>query len=323
ELTAGFATRDAHEMDALASSIFAYKKKLPLIRKVDKVIARYHKEHLRDEVIKEILAVHNSQGVEKVLQNVEERMRPANTGTCPEKKGTKEQEPHSAPEHVSSEVLSEKLLLLKRQYESAIKDIRMLRENQQRLKRIITTFRNKNTKLHTLLKKVSSGSSLSHERPRHDNNTALSALERELGAKNRILKDSEQEIEHLNLFMGKIGKGVLAKKLPHLGLREFEKINKILQIREGDVVLVEDPFVYSKECVALLAARVSFILSLKKPSKTIAEVFGFPVLHYARGFIAESSHYALIPAEALEELKERQTLFRDIVRQYRKERQSE
>jgi len=55
ELTKDFATNDAHEFDALASAIFAYKKILPLIRRVDKVLEKENKTHLFEKVVEIVL----------------------------------------------------------------------------------------------------------------------------------------------------------------------------------------------------------------------------------------------------------------------------
>lgn len=55
ELTRDFATNNAHELDALASALFAHKKILPLLRRVEKTLEKENKMQFFNKVVEIIL----------------------------------------------------------------------------------------------------------------------------------------------------------------------------------------------------------------------------------------------------------------------------
>ncbi len=295
-------TNNQHEIDALASAFFALNKVSPLLKKIDIFVKHYGKEKIRNELIE--FVVGKELNIKDAADIIEE----------PEKEEVK-----IIKDVVDEKKLSEKdFLQLYRKYKDALEDIELLR--------------NQNNKLRDRLKQIKKDYTYMFQKATRSQlddklqslltfkERRLKVYDSQIRQKENGIKEMQDEITTLIYFLSNVGSNILLKKLDNLGTKEFQKKEEILNISEGDVLLVKDPDIISDSVVDKIRDKVNYIFYKKKVSRKIKEKLPFVFIDSGKIRIEENSYFAITDKDRFNALKGDQDLIKDIVNNYQKSR---
>ncbi|HLD42674.1 MAG TPA: DUF460 domain-containing protein [Candidatus Nanoarchaeia archaeon] len=229
ELCRGFKTASQHQLDALASSLFAYKHISPLLRKIRSVLEKQERIESFETIAEQILL--DDKNVEACLSGLSEK-----------------------PEAIAGrEIRIERTNHMRKALESLKRENSLLKEHQreieQRLKRR-RTWR---------IRKPVPDSLLAYKDAR------IRSLETIIRKKERQIEDSRKHIGRLMEFISGLNRMVLVKKVSNLTRREFEA-KEFLKIQEKDILLVEDMASQSSELIERLR-QMNVLIIARKPKK--------------------------------------------------------
>ena len=302
DLTRQHETKNHHEADALASAFFAFKKIRPLLNKINIFIEHYKKENIRPQLVEFVVGKElNIRGAVEVIE-------------APEKEEAK-----IIREVVEEKKLDEKdFLVLYNRFKEAKKDASFLREQNTKLKEQISAIKRdyeymlKQISRSQLDKKMQSLLDFKEKR--------IKFFDSQLKNEQEKIKSMQNEITTLIYFLSNMNSGILLKKLDNLGLNEFEKKKNILNIKEGDILLVKDPDITSEKTIGEIKGKVSFILYKKPVSQKIEANFPFIFINANDISIEENEYFGIAGREDFEKIKSKKTLLSKIVEDYKRER---
>ena len=302
ELTKDFKTNNQHEMDALASAFFALKRIGPLLKKINIFAEHYKKEDIKGQLIE--FVVGKGLNIRDAAEIIEE----------PEKEESK-----IIKEVVEEKRLTEKdFLMLYKRFKEAKEDLQFLKEENTKLKEQIAAIRRdyeymfKQISKSQLDKKMQSLLNFKEKR--------IKFFDSQLRIKQDEIKMMQNEITILIYFISNMNSSNLLKKLDNLGLNEFEKKKNILNIKEGDILLIKDPDIVSEKTISEIKEKVGVILYRKPISKKIESKLPFIFINANEFSIEENEYFGIVNKEEFEKTKNKQGLLHKIVEDYKKER---
>jgi predicted RNase H-like nuclease (RuvC/YqgF family) len=145
------------------------------------------------------------------------------------------------------------------------------------------------------------------------------SFEKEIKQKNKEIEKLQKEISDINRIMANIERDLIAKKLENLGSKEFLKKSKDLNIKKEDLILVNDPNIFSEKTIDFFKGRTEVIISKKNPNKKLSELFNF--INKENLSIKERKSFAVISRKDLENQKKKINILSRIVNEYKKNRQ--
>ena len=293
--------RNDHERDALAAALFACNEQLPLRKKIEKYARDHDKERLKDALQLKVLTQGiNIRDAAMLLENPPINEKP--------KIPIMPQMPLTVENPTNLQV---RLLRLK-------KENRLLRKQNLKLKQRSAKEEHKHRKETKKLQK---------ENVKERNETALRFKENRIRYFDRALREKNHEVEtirqekrQLLSYFGKLKDHYLLKKLSHLGQEEWEQKNAILNIQEGDMLLVDDPNRFSEAIVEKIKGRVDIIVHRQPISPKLKEQWPFLFIpaHYLR--IEENGYVAIVPRKDVDRERKSRDALQKMVEDYRKER---
>lgn len=303
EITRGYETKNQHEMDALASAFFAIKKIGPLLKKIGIFAEHYKKEGIKQQLIEFVVGKQLS--IKDAAEIIEE----------PQKEETK-----IIKEVVEEKRLTEKdFLTLYNKLREAKKDVELLKEQNKKLKNDIATIK---SDYGYMLKKISRSQSDKRMGSLLDfKENRIKFLDNQLKKKQEEINSMQDEITTLLYFLSNMNSAFLLKKLDNLGIREFEKKESILNIKEGDILLVKDPDIVSKETINKIKGKVDFVLYKKPVSKKIESELPLIFINSNNLPIEENEYFGIINKEEFEKAKNKNSMLNKILEDYKKERE--
>jgi len=300
KLLKGIKTSNTHEADSLASAIFAYNKFYSLFKKIDIFLKKNNKAYLSNKIKKIVLTKKLS--IRDALKLVE---KPTKRKIIPVKENIKEKEvaeKRRSLVYKKLKSLKNTNMLIRNQNSELKKNLKKIQEKQRFLiKKTSILLSDKKAKEHLEFKEKK-----------------IVSLGRELKEKDKKINELDDEIKNLNSLILNIGNNVLAKKLDNLGYNELLTKNRILNIKKDDVLLVDNPNIFSEKTVNTLKNRVDVIISKKKVSKKLTEELSFIDAHNLR--ISESRFFAIVDKKDFKREKGKINLLARIVQDYRKNR---
>jgi len=300
ELLKGIKTKNNHELDSLASAIFAYNEFHPLFKKIDIFLKKNNKVYLSNKIKKIVLTKELS--IRDALKLVE---KPVERKIVPVKESIKEKEvteKRSSLVYKKLKSLENTNTLIRNQNIELKKNLKKIQEKQRFLIK----------KTATLISDKKANELLKFREKR------IISFDRELKEKDKQINKLNDEIKKINNLILDIGNSVLVKKLDNLGYNEFLTKNKVLNIRKDDVLLVDNPNIFSEKTINALKNMVDVIISKRKVSKKLTEDLNFIDAHNLK--INESKLFAIINKEDFEIEKGKINLLARIVHDYRKSR---
>jgi len=300
ELINKIKTRNSHEADSLASAIFAYKEFYPLFKKIDIFLKKNNKAYLSNKIKKIVLT--KGLSIKDSLKLVE---KPVEGKIVPVREIIKEK----GVEEKISFLLNKKLkslenanLMIRRQNAGLKKKLKRMQERQRILIK----------KAESLVPDKKARELLGFKEKR------IISLDRELNEKDKKINELNDEIKNLNSMILNIENNVLAKKLDNLGYNEFLTKNNVLNIKKGNVLLVDNPNIFSEKTINALKNRVDAVVSKKKVNRGLRENLDF--IDSTNLKITESRLFAIIDRKGFEREKGKVNLLAKVIQDYRKDR---
>jgi len=301
-LTKDYETKNQHEIDALASAFFAFKKISSLLKKINIFTEHYKKENIKQQLIE--FVVGKELNIKDAAEIIEE----------PEKEEIK-----IIKEVVEEKKLKEKdFLTLYKKFKEARKDISLLKEQNKKFKDQITAIKKdyeymfKQIAKSQLDKKMQSLLDFKEKR--------IKFFDNQLKKKQQEINSMQNEITTLLYFLSNMNSNVLLKKLDNLGLREFEKKKNILNIKEKDILLIKDPDIISEKTINKIKNKINIIFYKKPISKKIESKLPFIFINANNVNIEENGYFGILNKEEFEKVKNKKALLHKIVEDYKKEK---
>jgi len=301
EITKDFKTKNQHEIDALASAFFALKKISPLFKKINVFVEHYKKDNIKQQLIEFVIG--KELNIRDAAEIIEE----------PEK-----QEIKIIKEVVEKKKLREKdFLTLYRKFKNAMKESKLLKDQNKKLKEQLTAVRKDYEYMFKRInrsqrdKKMQSLLSFKEKR--------INFFYKQLREKQHHTNIMQNEITTLLYFLSNINSSILLKKLDNLGFEEFQKKNKILNIKEGDILLVRDADIVSDNTIKEIHDNVHVIFYRKPISKKQESKLPFIFINANNADIEETEYFGIIAKEEFEKIKNKKSLLSKIVQDYKKE----
>jgi len=126
---------------------------------------------------------------------------------------------------------------------------------------------------------------------------------------------------NLNSIIGKlmdIKKYYVLKRFENLG-NGFDKANRILKVRIGDIILVEDPSIISDKTLKILREKVTVIIGRKKFPRKLKE-HDFLLIDSKKFSLKDFKHFSLVLRKEYDKELNKYELLKKIVKDYQKKR---
>jgi predicted RNase H-like nuclease (RuvC/YqgF family) len=302
-ITSSLPFRNDHEMDALASALFAYKKIHPLINDINDYLEKISKPALKHRLI-EIMLLNPEFNMKNIIEMLEK----------PEKQENRimakiiEQRIYTKSDYTR---LFNKLMSLEQQDSALQKRNNELLSLQDFHKKAI---RELDSQIASLSRKESADQRIKNLRK------SILALSSKVSSSNAESEELRNELSLVYSFLADTKSNTVLKKLKDLGNGEFEKKRSLLNIQEDDILLVENPSVISYKVLESIKGKVHFIISREKVQNSLLENYGMTILSAKKFFLREERYFALVDSAALRKEIETASLLNDVIANYRDER---
>ena len=292
-------TDNAHEIDALASAIYAYNQYKPLIDKIKHELNKHNKTKLKDEILPLVLLEnYNISLAMDLLEKEDEKTI--------KKVQKKRKRQYQEKKKLSKE--QKQILLLKKQNLKFKQKIKTLSKELEQQK-------NKTIDIDVKTKKL-----LSFKEKR------ILFFEQQLKKKDLKIKNLRKKIQNLRDLIPRINESFLIKKLDNLSKEEFDFKSNKLNIKKNDVLLVKDLSVFSKSVVKKIKNKIKILIYNKKSNKLIKK--DFLLLNKSIFNILETEDYAFVNKKKFDKLVEKvrkkkkfdKNYLKNMIEDYKKER---
>ena len=300
-IASGFNIKKDHELDALASALFAYNKIKPLMNKIDYAVRNENKIYLKSKVLE--IALKKNINIKGILDELE---KPADAKVeinkvIVEKTPEKKIDP----------------ILKKKKISDSTKELALLKSQNIRLEK----------SLHKTLKKYSKLKKKEAEQ-NYDGKFEILLRQKEerivysfheLNKKSMEIDELRKKIKGLYSLMADLGQNVLIKKLKDFSSIELSHKNKILNIRQDDILLVEEPNIFSENTLSILKDKVSVVIYKKAPSRKIMEKTDFIFIDCSKLDIFEEEYFAIANKQIFNKEKNKLDVLKKIIDDYKKD----
>jgi len=301
KLVLGCSVRNTHERDALSSAIFSYKQLKTLFDRVDSFLDSCNKKKYSNR-IKELLLMKDSLNISSALELAEGKVK-KQVRKLPKKeiKIVEKKEDYKA---------------LKEKYSKLGKDFSLLRKYTDTLRMQLIKFSNN-------LKKEKPGFSPDKktkelldfkEKTIKNLNSQIESVQKE----NNLIK---KEVNQLQSFLSDINGNIVMKKLKTLSWDEFTRKNKLLNIKQDDIILVENPNIVSNKTLDYLRELVNIIVCKNNISQKLRDESGFIFINSKELKIAENELFGLVNKKMFDKIKNNKSLLSTIIKEYRNKKE--
>ncbi len=293
DLTRGLGSGDDHQMDALAAALFSLKRLKPLLKKLDDFITNYGKQAISNRLIQ--LVVSKGMSIRIAAELLEK------------------------PDEEESRIISK--AMNERRFEE--KDFLRIYTKLKNVEKENYLIRQQNRRVREEAKNVEKPKEkkLPYEKTFNkllrQREKRFFSLEREISSKDTEIDVLKSEITKLHKFLSNLSGKVLLKKLDNLGSVEFEK--KVLNISDGDVLLVDDPNMISDRVISAIKDVVHTIIFYKKPGKKVSSL-PFAFIDSANLDITENEYFAIVPKEQVDRETGKADILNKVIEDYKRER---
>ena len=298
-----YATTDEHQGDALASALYAFQRTRPLMKKIDSIARDKNKSNLKSG-IKEIVLTKNKSIHEAI--NILETI------------------PDTHNKNTISEKIIEKNEPKKEDLSNAIERLRVLNRDNIRLKRYNEALEQQLLNLQQQLR---------NQKLQEQNfinskvETLFNYRERRFKNYESLMKSKESTIISLKEYVKELITAITSiknfyvlKKLNNLGHSYFEAKRILLNIEKGDILLVDEPSIISKDAISNLVGKVMIIIHNKPISRKLESMLPFIFISSENLELKDFGIVALADKKSLDEEKKKQDILPKIVENYRKEK---
>lgn len=287
-LASGMQFANAHEMDALASAVFAFRQLERLLNRTDRFLELRKKQELADRV-KE-LVIKKEMSMSAALELLEK--------------------PETEPARIIKKVIEQKKTSEKdfiRIYNELVQlrnEIMLLKQQNARLSQLQSALKKQGEKQKIIIRETNDGFK----------EKKILAQARTIAQKQAEINALMQKISAIENAILDINDFVVAKKLKNLGWNEYCTKKEALKLKKGDILLVEDANEHSPKTLDELRKNENIIVH-KKPAGKLS----YPLLISADGIrTREQGNLAFLEKKAFETARQNTELLRKIVEDYKK-----
>jgi len=302
EITRGIETGNQHEIDSLASALFALKKIDSLLKKINIFVEHYNKSDIKEQLIE--FVVGKGLSIRDAVEIID---------------GPKKEEVKIIKDVVEERRLREKdFLELYKKLKDSERDISLLRKQNLKLKDEIRSVKKD---YEYMFRRISKSQQDKKMRSLLDfKERKIKFFDKQLGRKEEEVKSMQNETTTLLYFLSNMNSSVLLKKLDNLGIKEFEKKRELLNIKSGDVLLIKDMDIGSDKVVNEIKGKVEIIFYKKPISRKVETKLPFVFIDAASVDIEENGYFGILSKRDFEKAKNKEGLLHKIVGDYKRER---
>lgn len=295
--------KNTHQMDALGAALYAFKIIGPVFDRINQKLKEMGKLHLRKEVLE--LVIKHDMSIKNAVTTLEE----------PEKEESK----------IIKKVTHKRIMLesdyinLYKKLKIAEKDMKLLKHQNNMLIQKIDSLEKRNK---FLMKKITDV--VPKEKTRdllYFKNKTINSLALEKDEKELEVKMLQQKLLNLNKLILDNSNKTMVKRLNKLSIDEINKKAKVLPIKKGDILLIDDLTSFSQKAVSELKPKVSTII-YKKSSKKVNDDLPFTCLDSKNMNLKEDEYVAFINTSNLERELGKKDILSKVLKEYQAERSS-
>ncbi len=293
ELTQNYEFKNRHERDSLASALFAHKESFSLLNKLNNFITKNNKQEIANElkeiVIKKGLSIRESLNIIENKSFIE----------------TKKYQPRV---DIKQE-LNSRLLNLEKE------NISLKNKNNDLLRKINYLLKEKNN----LSKKINNKNwDRKIENLFYFKDQRIQNLSKEVQLQKQQINLLNNKISLMNGFILSLSNKVLVKKLNNLGSKEFYEKNKLLRIKHGDILLIENTSIISDNVINEIKDLVTYIIYKNNHNKLLED--NFYLINNSKLKLLEIEDFALAEKDEFEKIIKNKDVLNRILKQYKNER---
>lgn len=298
-----FKTENEHQYDALASSLFAFRRIKPVIERIDSYAKENNKEGIKDNIIGLVLTKEVSiREAADIIENHDKEETSIIKNVIEEK--TLRQNDFLKLYRIAKRYEKE-FMLLKRQNDNLKSQLKGLERKYSYFDpKVIETKAGKRLQRNILFKERN-----------------IDFLEKEIGRKNGEIRRLYGSIRKFNDILSKIDDVFVLKKLDNLGSAEFNRKQHLLNIAKNDILLVDNPNMISNEVVGFLKGNVNVIITKVPASSKVRQKCSITFVNPEGINIEETNLFAFAPRKEIENILKSKDVLKSVIEDYKKSRE--
>ena len=298
-----FKTENEHQDDALASSLFAFKRIKGILERIDAFVKENKKENIKDDIIDLVLTKEVSiREAADIIENYDKEEAKIIKNVIEEK--TLRQ----------NDFL--KLYRIAKRYE---KEFMLLKKQNDNLKSHVSGLERKYSYLDP--KAIATKIDKRFQRNILFKERNIDFLEKEIGRKNDEIRRLYGSIKKFNDILSNINDVFVLKKLDNLGSAEFNRKQHFLNIAKNDILLVDNPNIISNEVVGFLKGKVDAIITKAPASSKVRQKCGITLINLEGISIEETNLFAFASRKELENILKSKDVLKSVIEDYKKSRE--
>ena len=294
QIVAGIKTGNDHESDALACALFAYRRSRPLLDKINHFAEQNKKRHIKNKIIELVL-----------LKKISIRY----AVSLIEKKGEEES---IIGKVVEKRTLNENdFFRIYGKLKNAENETKLLKIHNSNLRNRISN-----------MEKIAERKELPGQNKKKDfRDGRVKFLGQKIASKEKSNETQKRIIKRLDYIMLNFDKFYLLKKLNSLGLQEFHYKNRFLEIKNGDMLLVNDANIVSGEVANILKDRVFVVVHNNQVNKKIQNELPFVFIDAKKLNVLEFENFGFVDKKEFEHEKSKVNWISKVIEDYKKEKE--
>ena len=298
-----FKTENEHQDDALASSLFAFKRIKPVLERINTFVKENKKENIKDNIIDLVLTKEVSiREAADIIENAGKEETRIIKKAIEEK--TLRQNDFLKLYRIAK-MYQKESSLLKKQNDNLKSQLKGLERKYSYFDpKVIATKIDKRFQRNILFKERNIG-----------------FLENEIWRKNDEIRRLYGSIRKFNDILSKINDVFVLKKLDNLGSAEFNRKQHFLNIAKNDILLVDNPNIISNEVVDFLKEKVGIIITKVPASSKIRQKCGITFVNLEGMGMEETNLFAFASKKEIENILKSRDVLKLIIEDYKKSRE--
>lgn len=301
KLSSKYKTKDYHQMDALASALFAYKELSPILKKIQDYTEDNKRESIKNKIIELVitkgLSIKNAVEIIETPENEENQI----IKRVIEEKNLEERDFLNIYSKLKK--FEKENYLLRKQRDHLTSEMKDTKEEYLQMLRRISKFKidEKSKELIKFKEK------------------RIHFFNKEIENKSYETNQLKDEIKKLLYFLSNLSNNYLIKKLDNLCYAEFERKNNLLNIQKEDILMIDEANITNNRVIELLKDKVRIII-YKKDINSKTKELPFLFINSKRLRITENKYFALANKKDLDREKSQKNIISGIIKDYKKER---
>ena len=148
----------------------------------------------------------------------------------------------------------------------------------------------------------------------------INSLLKILEQKDEVIYGIKKSKDKLNIMLCDTMSNVIIKKLPNLLYESYELHNKVISIKQGDVLLVDEPNIYSTLTIQAIKDKIITIIHKAPLREDVKRVMPFIFIPAKELEVLEDEFFGIVDRGNFEKILNEQRVLSKVVENYRKYR---